>query len=190
MADKPNPVLHMMKWGAGSGFILALLYMILVLSSSSIGGGLAVLANPFFWMLAVMYGVIPGLIMGFFIGFMLRSLLLTVPIPFTKADMQSKRVEVYGWTFVLTLFMSLMMIFFFFGSLSEWLLLGTPALIAASASTYAAHRYMYRLRLWSASIDTRKSKIKNDDYSHLIEQDEDENYFHDERPAEKQDTRS
>ncbi len=34
--------------------------------------------------------------------------------------------------------------------------------IATIAAIYSAHRYMYRLRLWSGGMESRKSKAKND----------------------------
>lgn len=171
MKKRPNAIWHMTAWGVGSGFILALSYIVIVFDILSWADGgfnsLGLIFSPFIWFYSFIFGGIPGAIMGIIVGFALWRMMRHVPIPFTKADMIAKRPRVYTVIGGLTMLLSLLLILFFFGgglfgSFFDFLFLGIPPIIATIAATYAAHRYMFRLRLWSGGIETHKSKAKND----------------------------
>ena len=188
MKKRPNAIWHMMKWGAGSGFILALLYIFVVADMLEAGFNwetLGILFSPFGWYLGFIFGAVPGALMGAIVGASLWRMMRHVPLPFTKADMMAKRPQVYGITAILTFLMSLALIVIFFGlsfyGFFDFLLLGFPAVIAAIASAYAAHRYMFRIRLWSGGIETHKTKAKNDALvaSRLADNTNDSSDFHD-----------
>lgn len=173
MKNRPSAIWHMITWGFGSGFILALAYIVVISDIFNSGFNpeiIGLLISPFAWYLAFFFGGLPGAIMGFVVGIALSRLMRDIDIPFTKADMIAKRGSVYGSISVLTFTMSAFLIFLFFSSIFD-LIFMMPPFIAAIASTYAAHRYMFRLRLWSGSIETGKVKAKNDavSSSHLIE---------------------
>lgn len=163
MYKRPNPFWHMMTWGLSSGFILALSYIIILFDffDDGFSNWLEILLNPIIYWLAFIFGGVPGVIMGLFLGLALWRMLRNVELPFTKADMKRKRPVIYGATFGITLLLSFFMISIFVGGFLNFLML-IPPFIAGIAATYVAHRYMYRLRLWSGGIDSRKSKAKND----------------------------
>ena len=194
MKKRPNAIWHMMKWGAGSGFVLALLYIIVVVDMFEAGFSLetlGILFTPVGWYLAFIFGAVPGAVMGTIVGTGLWWMMRQAPSPFTKADLIAKRPKVYGITAILTFLMSLFLIVTFFGlsffNFFDFLLLGIPALIAAIASAYAAHRYMFRMRLWSGGIETHKTKAKNDALvaSRLSDNASDNNHFHDDLQTDK-----
>ncbi|GAB5493252.1 MAG: hypothetical protein Phog2KO_34670 [Phototrophicaceae bacterium] len=164
MKKRPSAIWHMIKWGFGSGFILALAYFIVLSDIFNSGFNietLGILISPFGWYLALIFGGLPGAFMGLVVGTLLSSLMREVNIPFTKADMIAKRGQVYVLIFALTFTISAFLVFTFFGGIFN-VLLAVPLFIAAIASAYAAHRYMFRLRLWSGGIETGKVKAKND----------------------------
>jgi len=167
---RPSPIRHMLNWGMLVGLLIALSYMTLILDFFSGDDlfSLDIRSSLLSLVFAFILGSIPGAGVGYFLGLNMNNSLFNARIPITTADMKSKRLAVYGWSFVLTLF-AFVTGFFYFNDLSDFIFLGVSAFIAAIIATYAAHRYMYRLHLWSASLDTRKSKRKNDAYSRLTE---------------------
>ncbi|MEM9955562.1 MAG: hypothetical protein AAF846_28425 [Chloroflexota bacterium] len=165
MDNRPNPTWHMASWGAVSGFILALFYLTVLIdffSSATDPNALLLLFNPMAWWLSFLFGAIPGIIMGVIVSTPLWFMLRDVPLPFTKEAMRAKRPSVYSINFLATFGLSLFLIYTFFGSIGLGGFLVVPPFIAAIASTYVAHRYMYRLRLWSGGVESRKTKAKND----------------------------
>lgn len=163
MKKRPNPFWHMMTWGLSSGFILALSFIVVLLDFFDAGfnNWIEIFLSPFIYFLAFVFGGVPGSIMGFFLGLTLWRMLRNVDLPFTKTDMNRKRRVIYGATFSITILLSFFMLSILVGGFLDFLTL-IPPFIAATAATYVAHRYMYRLRLWSGGIDNRKSKAKND----------------------------
>lgn len=164
----------MTAWGTGSGFILAIAYMIIVSDiMATINGGyvpLGIIFNPFVWYLGFGFGTIPGAVLGAINGLTLSWMMRTVSLPFTKTHIHNKRLQVYCVIGILTFNLFLIFINILFmlnmrvGTSSETVFfLGIPIIIATIAAIYAAHRYLLRLHQWSNFIDTRKSKAKNDD---------------------------
>lgn len=179
MKHKPNAIWHMVKWGMGSGLILAVLFifsLVTFFGDISTADALAALFNPALWLLSCIFGAIPGAILGFIEGIILEHLTYVAPMN-TKADIERQRFAVYLAIFLTTFLggLFLMATFLF----TDTFIVFIPPLIAAVAATYAAHRYLFRLRLWSELVHgsirniERKSKAKNDHiaYKHLREQD-------------------
>lgn len=175
MNKKPGVFWHMMSWGAVSGTILGTLFlMFFVLMGASIGE----IFSDFFILLipAFIFGGIPGAFLGFIESFFLKRALRDTPEPFTKEDMKDRRWSVYRSVFPIPIVFSIILSLFFnsltgdfSGAIIYWFIFGIPTLIASIASAYVAHRYMFRLRLWSESLYARKPKTKNEEYSHLME---------------------
>jgi hypothetical protein len=170
----PEPISHMVLWGVGSGWIFALLY--LMFFWEMMWGGLdgiaglaqeplALLTNPLIWLGSFIIGAMPGTMLGMLAGLILRQLMKGVPIPFTQGDMQAIRVKVYGWIGLSTVAAGMLLtglVFGFYGLIETLLIILLPSLIAAIASVYAAHRYLFRLRLWSEKqYGVQKEKVKN-----------------------------
>ena len=173
MKKCPNVVQHMTFRGFWSGFILALIYGLIFFAYGGGIGGL-IFMTPFMLFFAILFGSIPGTFIGYFVSLLLYNLLKDVFSPFMRDDLQKKRVTIYSSTFLLSLFLAVICFLLEFLilqllSVSVFIVVVMPSLIAAIASTYAAHRYMFRLLLWSENLDTRKSKRKNDAYSRLTE---------------------
>ncbi len=189
MQKRPNPFWHMMSWGLSSGFILALSYIVVLVdfANGSFTDWIELLFSPFLYWLAFVFGGVPGAGMGFFLALALWGMLRNVPLPFTKEAMNQKRVAVYSSVAGITLFLSFILVTIFLGGLFEPLLIAPPV-IAAIAATYVAHRYMYRLRLWSGGMESRKSKAKNDALavSRLVD-DAPDTMQMDDAPSQKQD---
>lgn len=163
---RPNPILHMLFWGFGSGIILALLYVIFIFSLNTIGLGETLLAliSPELWWIAFLFGGLPGAGLGFLMGVILWTISRNFPTPFTHADMQAWRFAVYLALGIGTGIGGLFLTLSFFGAdiVYLWLFLIFPPFIAAIAAAYAGHRYLFRLRLWSDSqFGAQKEKAKN-----------------------------
>jgi hypothetical protein len=162
---KPNAVFHMILWGAGSGTILALLYIafIIGLSGANIMDMLMMMFS--LWGLGLAFGGGAGAILGIVEGFMLWGLTRNVPIPFSRGDMEAIRYKIYGTIGITTSIGGFILTTLVFGL--EWfyyasLLLVFPPIIAGIAAAYVAHRYLFRLRLWSArNYGLQKEKAKN-----------------------------
>lgn len=162
---RPSLVWHMASWGSVSGTVLALFYITIMVdfvSSANDLSALAMLFSPFMWALSAICGGLPGAIMGALVATRLWRFFRDIPIPFTKEHMREKRLPVYVVAFSMTMILSILLLLFVFGFATLLSPLGISALIAGVASTYVAHRYMWRLRLWSGGVDSRKSKAKND----------------------------
>jgi hypothetical protein len=162
---KPNAILHMLLWGAGSGIILALLYIgfIAGLGGASIAEMLSFVVTTAG--LAFVLGGGAGAILGLVDGIVLWLVMRNVPMPFTRRDMLAIRYRVYAAIGLTTSIGGFLLTSLAFGT--SWFyyvgfLLFFPPLIAGIASAYAAHRYLFRLRLWSESLyGGQKEKAKN-----------------------------
>lgn len=181
MKGKPNPVLHMLLWGFGSGTILALLFIIFFVSwGASLSQTLSNLINPIAWSLALQFGGIPGASLGLLTGLLLWVLSRGFQEPFSKAEMQRQRYKVYlaigglttisGYILTTILFWSTLFTYGWglrIGGQAPFpLAFFFPPIIAGIAAAYAAHRYMFRLRLWSEQeYGLQKEKEKN--FEHL-----------------------
>lgn len=164
----------MVSWGAVSGTILGTLFlMFFILMGASIGE-----VFPYLFVLlipAFIFGGIPSAFLGFIESFFLKRALRDTPEPFTKEDMKDRRWSVYRAVFPVPIAFSIILSLFlnsqtddFSGAMIYWFLFGIPTLIASFASMFAANHYLYRVYLWSESQYGRKSKVKNEEYYHLM----------------------
>jgi hypothetical protein len=178
MQQKPNPVLHMLLWGFGSGTVLALLYIVFCLSlgTTSFMDTLLMFVQPFAWLIALQYGGITGTGLGLVTGVVLWSLSRSFQLPFSRAEMQAQRYKVYAIISTQTIISGFVIITLFFwptlftygwgipigGTAPFPLAFFFPPFIAGVAAAYAAHRYMFRLWLWSEKqYKLEKEKVKN-----------------------------
>lgn len=171
----PNPILHMLLWGFGSGTILAALFIAFFLSLIAIDyfAPLMALINPTTWLLALQYGGLSGAALGLVTGLVLWAMQRNFPEPFTREAMQTERLKVYGVVGNLSLILGLLLtvilfwppnfMYSFFGLLIPFPpLFIFASMIAALAAAYAGHRYLFRLRLWSeAEYGILDEKAKN-----------------------------
>ncbi len=157
MKNRPNLFWHMMSWGLSSGFVLGLSFVIIMINFGDMSFDDVLFYAPIM-VLFVFITSIAGVITGFFLAMILRNLLMYVSLPLTKAQMNQHRISVYGWTFIST-FLVYILVALPSGHIVVFTL---SPLIAAIAASYVAHRYMYRLRLWSGGMEHRKSRAKND----------------------------
>ncbi|MEM9952726.1 MAG: hypothetical protein AAF846_14055 [Chloroflexota bacterium] len=153
MLERPNIHTHMAKWGLLSGTVLAVLLMTFLSSLDGFGGLIALIFPPV-WILGLFFGGIPGTILGAIEASFIKQYLDDAPLDFNKDDMRHYRSSVYraaGFVpIAMHIFLSLFvaMLAGFLGSgLVYFFVFGVPTLIASAASIYAAHRYMFRLRL-------------------------------------------
>jgi hypothetical protein len=165
---KPNAIWHMIRWGIGSGTILAMLYIIFMGGLGSNVGVfdiLKLLIEPSFWWISFIVGGGAGAILGLLDGLMLWALTRKSSRPFTRATMQAIRYRIYGAVGITTTIAGFMLTALVFGSSGFYytgFLLLFPPFIAGIAAAYAAHRYLFRLRLWSERIyGAQKEKVKN-----------------------------
>ena len=182
MNNKPGMFRHMMIWGMTSGTALTTLFLILLNLVNH--GSLALVLGylPLLGAVSLVSGGIPGTALGLIEAFFARNLLDDVSVPFTKENMKEKRLSLYAAVFFVPIALSLTLSFLVWAINPDlitvpgyWFVSGILALIASVVSIYAAHRYMFRLHLWSKKLDARKSKAKNDDYYHLRDKTIDDN---------------
>jgi hypothetical protein len=163
---KPNIFSHMMRWGLLSGTVLALLYSIVVVQ-------VIFDFNIFFlegWLLllCILFGGIPGVIIGFLNAVAQYHFQRDSIEPFTLEFIQGNYRRVYFETFLFTMLVGLGMSSFSWlnSDLIEIFILDGlfPSFIAASAATYAAHRYLVRLQYYyeQGGKTKRKEKPKYD----------------------------
>lgn len=184
MINKPNPIFHMVLWGALSGQILGVLFImgfvgflgIVTIEEFNLINLLLIFINslwmfvePFSWRQAFQYGLIPGVVMGLVDGIILKIL----------QQMETERWLVYVIIFSLTSGMSIFLVKAIFPpSLFNTMIIA--AFIAACAATYAAHRHLIRLCQWNGDCDSipiSNTKPKYYEWSAppLVEQSPDEN---------------
>lgn len=169
MRGKPNPIWHMLKWGMGSGVILAMLfgamltliYLVnlppesLTISSIFLSAVLLLFGGFFF-------GVIAGLILGIVDGFFLSYIVVrnTAP-PYTQSAKNIHYIVAYISIFILNLFMGISLLLQIFGvdAIFIWTI---PPLIAAITGVYATDSYLKRLHTWASQFEKPKRKLKHD----------------------------
>ena len=169
MNERPAALSHMFLWGVGSGFLLASLYIATIFYTDSVFrtgllGMIFALTSPMTWGFALFFGAIPGAFLGILSGWVLSRLTRHIPLPFTKLDMNRIRWKVYFWISILIFGLSWLFLlpFIIDADIDFFVMVALSPFIATIAAIYSAHRYMYRLRLWSGGIESRKSKAKND----------------------------
>lgn len=185
MNKKPDVFEHMISWGAMSGMILAILYVLFfVLMPPYQQIDLAIISVLMMIETgAMMVGGILGVILGCIEAFGVEFILRDIPQPFTKQDMMNGRWLLYSAVFLIPIAFCFILSFWDNQPpgisvdlvddgvivIDFWLVFGIPTLIASIASVYASHRYMFRLHLWSESQYARKSKAKNEETFHLMD---------------------
>ena len=178
MNKKPGAFWHMMSWGVVSGTILGALFLMFFLLLDNLSISEVLGALPFLGFFGLIFGGVPGAILGLIEAFFVENSLSDIPDPFTKEDMKDRRWSVYWSVFPVPIVASIILSLLFWfiggdalGALIYWFIFGIPTIIASIASAYVAHRYMFRLRLWSESRYARKPKMKNElqDTSRLLD---------------------
>lgn len=156
---KPSAWKHMLFWGAGSGFILSAVFIIIISGIesdylASIGFSNNIIYTAIISYIASMYGLIIGAINGFIIEQMLPLPLF----PMTGQKQFRLFLRLSPLIFLVNFGISLMTIHYLllFGKienspyplLSHWMWI-VPALLSALATVLAMNRYLRRLRLFS-----------------------------------------
>lgn len=156
---KPSAWKHMLFWGAGSGFILSAIFIIIISDIesdylASIGFSNNIIYTVIISYIASMYGLIVGAISGFII-----EQLLPLPLfPMTKKKQFRLFLRISPVILLVNFGISLMTIHYLllFGKignspyplLSHWMWI-VPALLSALATVLATNRYLHQLRLFS-----------------------------------------
>ena len=171
----PNVFWHMTTWGAVSGMVLAILFLIFLdfVLDAHIGD---VFSDIFvFLIVAFIFGGLPGAFLGFSEAFFVGAL-HNIPLPFTKENIEEIQWAIYRGVIPIPIVFSVILSIFtgiVYASLSAfilyWFIFGIPTFIASIASIYIAHRYMLRICMWSESLYGRKSKTKNEEYYRLMD---------------------
>ena len=150
-------------WGVFSGFIIGMLYTVLVtnfMSRSLDFNMIEALLNPALWRLALRYGAVSGGIIGLISGLNIWYMMRKINLPYMSGKIDRKSLEVYVTTPLLATLAGFVLVSVYFSTMSIFFLL--PPFMAGIVATYAAHRYMDRLREWSRSIPSAASKAKNE----------------------------
>lgn len=180
MKNRPTPIGHMLDWGKVSGGLLCTLYLALVAGFNSPNH----LLNPSFLIALIfascMIGSGLGMVLGFIEGIVLKSLMWGDSIRFTNEELKSRRKTIAPILFAVPIIINLLFIVprYIINNFNAELLplnsnyflyVAIPTIIASLASIYATNHYLVRLKQWSMSKDARKSKVKNEEYYHLLE---------------------
>lgn len=156
---KPFAWKHMLFWGAGSGFILSAVFIIIISSTesdylASIGFSNNIITTAIIAYIASIYGLIVGLISGIII-----EQLLPLPLfPVTGQKQFRLFLRISPVIALVNLGISLMTIHYLllfakignspYPLLSHWMWI-VPALLSSLAAVFATHHYLRRLRLFS-----------------------------------------
>lgn len=184
---QPNPVIHMALWGFFSGFILADLYLVLLVDFFYGFDLLAViiaLLSPITLMLSFFFGGLVGLALGAIEGEVMRRFLMArTHDKVNPGYSRGTALRVYALCFILSAFGFTH--FFIAGLMPERVGLLLVPLIAGIASVYAAHRYLLHLRYWNEQ-NNRQEFAKAKNVEHLEDKPKlDQIYFDDERNEEE-----
>ena len=164
---KPNAVLHMMGYGLIYGWLLAMLFIMVIVLLEERNGGtmwyLSLKEFSVFGYLAFTLGAIPGVVLGFIEGWILWLFTRRVKPPVNAEQLEGIRILTTTIIGVLTFagMASVLLLLFSFGTLASFFIL-TPATLAGGAAAYAVHRYILKLRAW-ANVGKAKNdhKLKN-----------------------------
>ena len=162
---QPDPLRHMMIWGASSSGLVLLLYFLLTGSLTLTG------SDPF-----VFVFLIAGIFTGFTLGGMAAVIIGTVfqhgQIDINMEKIHNRRKIVLIAVFIMVLIISRLLVIMAFGFVEHPLIL---SLIGAIIASLASQHYLYRMENW---LKTRKRKRKNDEIpSRLLDDREDEDSF-------------
>jgi hypothetical protein len=161
---KPNAVLHMMGYGLVYGWLLAMLFiMVIVLLEQRNGGTTWYVSLQEFSVsarLAFIFGAVPGAIMGFIEGWILWLFTRHVKPqihPEQLAGIRILTVSIIGALTFAGMAGVLLLLFPIVTLASLYILI--PATLAGGAAAYAVHRYLLKLRTW-ANIGKTKNDYK------------------------------
>lgn len=165
--NKPDPLRHMMLWGASSSGLVLLLYFLLTGSLSLAGN------EPFVFVL-----LIAGIFTGFTLGGMSAVIIGTAfqheQIAIDTEKIHNRRKIILITVFIMVMLMSRILIVMAFGFVDHPLIL---SLIGAIIASLASQHYLYRMENW---LTTRKRKRKNDEIPSRLLDDNDEGFFQEE----------
>ncbi|MEO1644119.1 MAG: hypothetical protein AAFR67_02950 [Chloroflexota bacterium] len=151
------------------------------LGNAGLFASLGFLLNPIAWVFAFGYGAFPGGVMGILVGWFIKQFTENAT---TADELKATRWQVYLIAFFLTLGIASALVAPLLTIFALWVLI-FPPFIAATASTYAAHRYLFQQRLYLEGQNTRK--LKNDEKAK--NQDAMLNRLSDERVIDENDSR-
>ncbi|MEM9955560.1 MAG: hypothetical protein AAF846_28415 [Chloroflexota bacterium] len=146
---KPDPVQHMMTWGAMSSGAILLLYFLLV--------GSLTLPNPDMGiMLLLGIGIFGGLSLGGMSGVIIGSVFQHEQADVNVLKIQDRRSVVLLVVFIMVFFVTRILLILAFGIVGHPLVL---SLIGAMMAAFASQHYLYRMQAW---LKHEKPKRKND----------------------------
>ena len=159
---KPSAVGHMTVYGLIYGFLLAMIYVLIVNQISAENLSLSETIGLFALMAWVssLAGAVPGVVLGFISGYVLHLFTYRIHIPIDVIGLRQWRNLSYFVVGSLTLAgmscISFMMLILVFASSAppptrwDMLWIGVPMPIATFAAVYAVHRYFLKLRTWGS----------------------------------------
>lgn len=168
--NKPDPLRHMMLWGASSSGLVLLLYFLLTGSLSLAG------SDPFVFVL-----LISGIFTGFTLGGM-SAVIIGIAFQHEQVAIDTEKIHnrrkiILITVFGMVLLLSRLLIIMAFGFVDHPLIL---SLIGAIIASLASQHYLYRMEKW---LTTRKRKRKNDEIpSRLLDDSADEFLQEDDEP--------
>ena len=186
LPNKPPSIFtHMVSWGAVSGYFLAWGFFILF-SRFLVGDLPAVqviiaLFSGFF--LFALLGALPGMIMGAVLGGYMRGRLRNYIDLYswnhdTETDTAQLTLSTRVVIFIVASVLMLLPASFIaqIGFMIDepwlgWMTLLVPSLIAGSAASYAAQRYLERLRRWKAVHQAQTEKTEHSHASNRLTHD-------------------
>jgi hypothetical protein len=159
---KPNAVLHMMGYGLIYGWLLAMLFIMLIAMLGERNGWttwyVSLQEFSVSARLAFIFGAVPGAIMGFIEGWILWLFTRHVKPQIHPEQLAGIRILTTTIIGVLTFAgMAGVLLLLFPGFMPLSPLIFIPPIIAGGAAAYAVHRYLLKLRKW-----VNIGKVKND----------------------------
>ncbi|MEL6407122.1 MAG: hypothetical protein AAFR81_22305 [Chloroflexota bacterium] len=158
---RPSVYKHMMSWGLVSGYFLAWAFTMLfgrVENTFSVMEMLSSLIIGF--PLFALFGAIPGVFMSVLIASGMWHWLDEPPFTLQLGA----KIRIFVATFIMMLILLFLpaLLAFSFDNTNVAFIFLTPPLIASVAATYAAHRYVVRLRRWAKFAHDNGEKLKRD----------------------------
>lgn len=150
--NRPDPVQHMMVWGASSTTLLLLGYFALtgVLTFPALD------PNVFVWLLA---GIFTGFTLGGMAGVIIGTVFSHEQEAVNADKIENRRMIVLIAVFVMVLIMSRLLIIVAQGTIGSPL---TLSFMTAILSALASQHYLLRMETW-LKYNKPKRKLKNED---------------------------
>ena len=156
---QPDPLRHMMIWGASSSGIVLLLYFILT-------GSLTLTANNPFVFAFLVAGIFTGFILGGMSAVIIGTVFQHGQMNINTEKIHNRRNIVLIAVFLMVLIISRLLVIMAFGFVDHPLLL---SFIGAIIASLASQHYLYRMEHW---LKTVKRKRKNDEIPSRLLDDE------------------